>query len=309
MGGSSVPLASGSMVGEAGDVAVIDGVALEKTVGVSVASSHPRAPYFPRRFATAPRAARRTEATGWRRFVEDARWYGTKWFRQILFVALHPEEGFWELKRSGDWSSVLFLVALLIAARGLVMAVMGFHFVFFAVDKGAWSVEFVMEQITRTMTFGMTQFLYGGNPEDTSIVQEGVRIIIPFLTWSLAHYAVAMIFFGEGSFRDICVSAAFSFGPYIVIAPIATFVLTNSMTLNERSLFMTLSWGTQLWVAFLFYTHIRVIHDFGMGRTLATYGIGAITVIIIWALAALIFALSSNTYEFFYQVFYELTTR
>jgi hypothetical protein len=81
------------------------------------------------------------------------------------------------------------------------------------------------------------------------------------------------------------------------------------MTLNERSLFMTISWGTRLWVAYLFYTHIRVIHDFGTGRTLATYAIGAVTVIIIWALAALIFALSSNTYEFFYQVFYELTTR
>ena len=196
-----------------------------------------------------------------------------------------------------------------IAARGLVMAVMGFHFVFFAIDNTVWSVELVMEQISRTVTFGMTQFLYGGNPEDTSILQEGVRIIIPFVTWSLAHYAIAMIFFGEGSFKDICVSAAFSFGPYIVIAPIATFALTNSMTLNERSLFMTISWGTRLWVAYLFYTHIRVIHDFGTGRTLATYAIGAVTVIIIWALAALIFALSSNTYEFFYQVFYELTTR
>lgn len=309
MSGTTVPLPGGSLVGDSSGVAVIDGLAVEKAVEVAAVSGRPRAPYFPRRFATAPRAARRTEATGWRRFVEDARWFSTKWFRQMLFVAMHPEEGFWELKRSGDWSSVLFVVALLIAARGLVMAVMGFHFVFFAVDNSVWSVELVMEQISRTVTFGMTQFLYGGNPEDTSILQEGVRIIIPFVTWSLAHYAIAMIFFGEGSFRDICVSAAFSFGPYIVIAPAATFVLTNSMTLNERSLFMTISWGTRLWVAYLFYTHIRVIHDFGTGRTLATYAIGAVTVIIIWALAALIFALSSNTYEFFYQVFYELTTR
>ncbi len=309
MSGTTVPLPGGSLAGEPGGAALIDGLAVEKTVDVAVAPERGRAPYFPRRFATAPRAARRTEATGWRRFAEDAQVYSTKWFRQMLFVAMHPEEGFWELKRSGDWTSVLFVVALLIAARGLVMAVMGFHFVFFAIDNTVWSVEAVMEQISRTMTLGMTQFLYGGNPEDTSILQEGVRIIIPFVTWCLAHYAVAMIFFGEGSFRDICVSAAFCFGPYIVIAPIATFVLTNSMTLTERSLFMTISWGARLWVVYLFYTHIRVIHDFGTGRTLATYGIGAVTVIIIWALSALIFALSSNTYEFFYQVFYELTTR
>jgi hypothetical protein len=34
-----------------------------------------------------------------------------------------------------------------------------------------------------------------------------------------------------------------------------------------------------------------------------------ITVLIIWALGALVYALTSNTYEFFYEIFYELTTR
>jgi hypothetical protein len=31
--------------------------------------------------------------------------------------------------------------------------------------------------------------------------------------------------------------------------------------------------------------------------------------VIIWALAALVYALTTNTYQFFYEVFYELTTR
>lgn len=266
-------------------------------------------PYLPVRFPVTRTSSRRTELTGWRKAVDDARWYSTKWLRQLVFVALHPEDGFWEVKRAGDWWSVAFLVALLIGARGLVMATMGFHFVFFAIDQSTWSAERVFDLTTRTLTFGMTPYLYGGNPEDTSILQEGVRIAIPFVTWCLAHYAISMILFGEGSLRDICISAGFSFGPYILLAPLTTLVMTNTMTLTERGLYMALSWGTRAWVIYLIYTHIRVIHDFGTGRTWATYLIGSGTVIVIWALAALVFALSSNTWEFFYQVFYEITTR
>jgi hypothetical protein len=283
----------------------VDGLTIDHDAPASLR----QVPFHPARFPVTRRLSKRAEATGWRRVAEDLQWYGTKWLRQMVFVALHPEDGFWELKRTGDWWSVAFMVTLLIAARGAVMGLMGFHFVFLAIDQSAWSLERALDLITRTLTFGMTPFLYGGNPEDTSILQEAIRIVIPFVTWCLAHYAISMIFFGEGSFRDICVSAGFSFGPYIVLAPLATLVLTNTMTLQERGLYMSLSWMTRGWVAYLFYTHMRVIHDFTAARTLATYAIGAATVIVIWALAALVFALSSNTWEFFYQVFYEVMTR
>ena len=287
--------------------AILEGGALD--TDLDAPQTLGQAPFYPARFPVTRRASRRAEVTGWRRVADDVQWYGTKWLRQMVFVALHPEDGFWELKRGGDWWSVAFMLSLLIAARGAVMGFMGFHYVFFAIDQTQWSVERAFDLITRTLTFGLTSYLYGGNPEDTSILQEGVRIVIPFVTWCLAHYAISMIFFGEGSFRDICVSAGFSFGPYIVLAPLTTLVMTNTMTLQERGLYMSLSWITRAWVAYLFYTHMRVIHDFTTARTLATYAIGAATVIVIWALAALVFALSSNTWEFFYQVFYEVTTR
>jgi hypothetical protein len=287
--------------------AVVDGG--EFSVDLDVPPTLGRAPFYPARFPVTRRSASSAGATGWRRVAADVRWYSTKWLRQMMFVALHPEDGFWELKRGGDWWSVPFMVALLIAARGAVMGLMGFHFVFFAIDQSKWSAEWAFDLITRTLNFGVTSYLYGGNPEDTSILQEGFRIVIPFVTWCLAHYAVSMIFFGEGSFRDICVSASFSFGPYIVLAPLTTLVMTNTMTLQERGLYMSVIWFTRGWVAYLFYTHMRVIHDFTAARTVATYALGAATVIVFWALAALVFALSSNTWEFFYQVFYEVTTR
>jgi len=227
----------------------------------------------------------------------------------MLFVLTHPSEAFWELKRTGDWGSVAFMLVLAIAARMLLMSFMSFHYIFQAVDRTSWNLERIMQQVTSTFTLGTTNFIYNGNPEDSSIIQEALRILIPFVTWCLAHYAIAMIFYGEGGFKDICVSAAYSLSPYIAFSWPASLLLTNVTTLSERSLFYSISWIINFWVIYLFITHIRVIHDFTLRRTMATYVLSLITVILIWALVALVYALTTNTYEFFYELFYELTTR
>jgi hypothetical protein len=265
-------------------------------------------PVVPRRRIA--RRGQRTGAGGRARVIFDrSRWYLTKWFRQMLFVLTHPTEGFWELKRTGDWASVPFMLFLTVLARMALMGFMSFHYVFQAVDRTNWNLERIMQTITSTLTLGMTNFIYNGNPEDTSPIQESLRILIPFITWCLAHYAIALIFYGEGGLKDISIAAAFSLSPFIVFSWTASLILTNVTTLAERSLYYGVSWLINFWVIYLFFTHIRVIHDFTFRRTLATYALSLVTVIIIWALIALVYALTSNTYEFFYELFYELTTR
>lgn len=270
-------------------------------------------PAVPRRAGTGARRRRGRQVRRQERarvWLARGRWYLTKWFRQMLAVLTHPEDAFWELKRSGDWASVPFLMACVIAARMLILGTMGFHYIFqAAVDPNQRTFNGYMEYFCRTVTIGMTQFVYGGNPEDTSIFQESTRILLPFVTWCLAHYAIAMIFYGEGGLKDIAVSAAFSFTPYIFFSWIGSAILTNVTTLGEKQLWFALSWIIRIWVFWLFFTHIRVIHDFTFRRTVATYVISLITVVIIWALLALVYGLTSNTYSFFYEIFYELTTR
>ncbi|MBI3970262.1 MAG: YIP1 family protein [Chloroflexi bacterium] len=265
------------------------------------------APPIPRRRAGARPRQRAGER--WRVAARRTAWYTTKWFRQMLNVLAHPEDAFWELKRTGDWLAVPFLLALAILSRMGVMSFMGFHYVFQGVETTKWNFESLMENFTRTFSLGMTQFIYGGNPEDTSLIQEGIRILVPFATWCLAHYAIAMIFYGEGGIKDIAVSAAFSLTPFILFAWPASLILTNITTLTEKSMYFNISWIVRIWIIYLFWTHIRVIHDFTAKRTLGTYVISLLGVTIIWALLALVYALTSNTYEFFYELFYELTTR
>ncbi|HEX2036353.1 MAG TPA: YIP1 family protein [Chloroflexota bacterium] len=267
------------------------------------------APSLPRRRA-APRGAPQAGTGARARVIAGrVRWYATKWFRQMLFVMAHPTEAFWELKRTGDWMSVPVLLLLAIASRMLVMSFMSFHYIFQGVERTNWNFERIMQTLTSSTTLGMTNFIYNANPEDTSIIQEGLRILVPFITWVLAHYAISMIFYGEGGLRDIAVSAAFSLTPYIFFAWPASLILTNITTLAERQLYFGVSWVVNLWVFWLFVTHQRVIHDFTFKRTVFVYALSLITMVIIWALMAMLWALTVNTYEFFYEIFYEMTTR
>jgi hypothetical protein len=272
------------------------------------------APAIPRRRSTTAGGRRATQTRGDRARVwtRKAGWYLTKWFRQMLHVITHPEDAFWDLKRTGDWWSVPFMLVCAIAARSLIMAFMGFHYIFQGpaeTPPAKWTFDGVMEFIGRTFTLSMTNFFYSGNPEDTSVIQEMFRIVVPFITWCLAHYAIAMIFYGEGSLKSVCVSAAFSFTPFILFSWPAALFLTNVTTLSEKGMYYSISYIIRLWMIYLFFVHMRVIHDFTVKRTLATYVLSLITVIIIWGLLALVYALSSNTYEFFYGIFYEFTTR
>ncbi len=274
------------------------------------------APGLPRR-SRAPMpgtrgARRRTTADRAREWTRTGGWYVTKWFKQMLNVITRPEDAFWDLKRTGDWLSVPFMLLCAIAARGMIMGFMGFHYIFQGpadVIPKKWNFDAWAETIGRNLTLSLTNFFYSGNPEDTSIIQEAFRIIVPFATWCLAHYAIAMIFYGEGNLKHISVAGAFSLTPYILFSWPAAIFLTNVTTLSEKGIYYGVSYIIRFWIIYLFFTHIRVIHDFTAKRTVATYILGLVTVIIIWGLLALVYALSSNTYEFFYGIFYEFTTR
>ena len=239
-----------------------------------------------------------------------ARWYLTKWFRQMLFVLTSPTEAFWELKRTGDWGSVAFMLTLAVASRMLLMQFMSFHYIFQAVDRTNWNLERIMQQRHLHLHPGDDQLHLqrqprghlrraGGDPH-----RPPLHHLVPR---PLRHRHDLLRRGGpEGHLpsRRRSPSRRSSCSPGRRRS-----ILTNATTLSERSLYYAVSWIINFWVIYLFFTHIRIIHDFTFKRTIATYALSLITVILIWALAALVFALTSNTYEFFYELFYELTTR
>ena len=103
----------------------------------------------------------------------------------------------------------------------------------------SFNLEQALNWVSQSATLGMTNFFYDSSPERVSVILEFVRILIPFGTWCLAHYAVASIFFGEGKFKDVVVAASFCFMPYILFSWPLTALMTNITTLKEKDVYFT----------------------------------------------------------------------
>ena len=265
-----------------------------------------------RSIAYAPvRRTRREKVGAWTR---ESLWWLNKVAKQGLSVLAHPADAFWDLKRTGDWLTIPFILLLVIAARMMTLAATNFQYVFIKPgtleigQSGGFSLEQLMSWASQSATLGMTNFFYDSSPERVSVILEFVRILIPFVTWCLAHYAVASIFFGEGRFKDVVVAASFCFTPYILFSwPIAA-ILTNVTTLKEKDLYFTATFAVGFWAAYLYFVQIRTIHDFSNKQTWVTWMISLVTVIFIWALFVVLFVLTSQVTEFVRDVAYELFT-
>ncbi len=264
-----------------------------------------------RSIAYAP--VRRTRREVFGQWVRDVLWWLNKVAKQGLSVLAHPSDAFWDLKRTGDWLAIPILLLLVITARMLTLALTNFQYVFSKPGQlELGTTEFNLEQAlnwaSQSATLGMTNFFYDSSPERVSVILEFVRILIPFGTWCLAHYAVASIFFGEGKFKDVVVAASFCFMPYILFSWPITALMTNITTLKEKDVYFTATFAVGFWAAYLYFVQIRTIHDFSNKQTWSCWIISLITVILIWALFIVLFVLTSQVTEFFRDVIYELFT-
>lgn len=257
--------------------------------------------------------ARRRRVSRWRLAWRGSKWYATKWSRQALRCLTEPSEAFWELKRTGDWRAVPVFLALALAARMLTLQFTGLPFVYERAKAAAAIGKFEPDQwvqyFIQVVTIGMTDFYYSSLPEDVSAILEFLRIVVPFGTWLLAHYAIAQIFYGEGGMKDIAVSAAFSLTPFILLSWPAALILTNVLSLEEKGIWFSWSFFVNLWVIFLFYKHQEAIHDFTPGRAILVWVLSLISVVLLWALLALLAILTSSTWEFFKELLYEVVAR
>jgi hypothetical protein len=120
--------------------------------------------------------------------------------------------------------------------------------------------------------------------------------------------AVAEIFYGEGTFRNIVISSAWDLWPYIVLTlPLS--LMTNAITLDEKVFYQAggyLMWGLLIWQ---FFNQVRTLHNFSTGRAIAVMVLTLIGMLIIWVLLGLVYALTSEVVRFIQQVALEIYVR
>ncbi|MFK7692098.1 YIP1 family protein [Paenibacillus sp. HJGM_3] len=194
------------------------------------------------------------------------------------FLMFHPYEGFYRLKgRRLSW--IALLVILLAAAAVRLLSMFGTGFAFNPVDLSKINVP-----------LGLAVFF------------------VPWFTWVIANYLVSTVKDGEGMLREVLQSSVYALIPYIVFT-IPIVLLSNVLVLEEGILVQTLTWAMWLWMFTLFFVKTQVIHNFDFTENVKIILIALFTIAVLWIFIVVTFGLSYNLYDFFYQLYREVTLR
>jgi hypothetical protein len=201
---------------------------------------------------------------------------GLKMAKQVL---THPLDFFYDIQfeNRAKWGHAIVLVALTVAVHLLTILITGYSF-------------------------------EAREPYQISVIAESVWIILPWITWCVSNWGVSSIMDGEGKFKDIFVSSAYTFVPYIMLAlPIA--IVSNILSVDENVIYHLLVWFTYLWVALLVLIQVKVVHDFELGKMFWITLLTLIGIFIIWFIGLLVFGLVNQAINFVIDIIKEINFR
>jgi len=142
-------------------------------------------------------------------------------------------------------------------------------------------------------------------PRDTNIWLETVKLLLPVLTWVISCYAITTISEGETLLSEIFASAAYSMVPYIVFTiPLA--LLSRVMESNQLLLYNALNIIILAWVLLTFFLSVKTLNNYTTGQTVKVCIVSLITMLLIWAVLLLLFALSSQLIQFIWDIVMEI---
>ena len=196
------------------------------------------------------------------------------------YVAFHPMDGFWDLKRENRGS---LRVALLFT--GLLCVVM------------------VAQR-------QLTGFLFNtANIKELNLLIEISKVLLPFGLWCISNWCVTSLMQGEGKLRDIATMTGYALLPMLVLNMVGI-VLSNLMTSKEGDFYFFCVALGALWSLGLILLGHQQIHDYTLGRSLFVTFLTVVVMAVVVFLAILLIVLlqqmigfgSDLLNEIFYRV-------
>lgn len=122
----------------------------------------------------------------------------------------------------------------------------------------------------------------------------------------IANYLVCSVKDGEGRFGEVIQGSTYALAPYLFFS-VPIMILSNIVTLDERVIVDALNAIMYIWMAVMMLVMTQVIHNFDFLETIKNIAITIFTIGLIWLFAFIVFGLSYNLYDFFYQLYKEVT--
>jgi len=146
------------------------------------------------------------------------------------------------------------------------------------------------------------------NPAFINSMRDFFITTIALVLFCVSNWAVTSITDGEGKLKEIFMTVCYAMTPITLLFIPAT-VLSNVLTSNEVGFyFMLVSFAT-FWFAVLTVVGLIVIHDYGVGKALATFVLTIVALLVIVFLLTLLLTLVQQLYVFLNGLWTEITLR
>ena len=196
-----------------------------------------------------------------------------------LHISTHPFDGFWDMKRErkGKMSTALTIMALMLLTH-------------------------VWAQQLEAFLFNPEKFV----PYD--MLFELTKLVLLLGIFCVANWSVTTLLQGEGSFRDIVMTTGYACLPLVLI-PLPAALISHLCTYTEQVYLTAAGVIAWMWFFFLLFAGIMTVHQYTLGRMLATTVLTAAAMIAIVFIGLLFFNLFSQLISFIYSIYKEILLR
>ena len=140
--------------------------------------------------------------------------------------------------------------------------------------------------------------------QDTNILLECGRILLPVLTLVISIYAVESILYGETKLKMIYTTVTYCMIPFLIITPVQI-GLSQIMSLEDGGLYGVIGIVMWIWIVLLVFVSIMYMNNFSLKKAVLISLLSIIFTVIIWGIAIMAVAMTIQFAGFIGEMYRE----
>lgn len=145
-------------------------------------------------------------------------------------------------------------------------------------------------------------------PTELSSIDELKFIVLPFLLFCVSNWSLTTLMDGEGKFKEIVTATGYAALPLVIVF-LPQIGISNFMTEAESPFYYLLDSIAYLWFAWLLFVGTMTVHQYSIGKTVATLFLTVLVMAFIVFLGILCFSLVQQMATFIQALYREIIVR
>ena len=141
-----------------------------------------------------------------------------------------------------------------------------------------------------------------------NIIEEAMKIFLPFVLFVFANYLIGSIREGEGRFKDIYVTTIFSLAPYFLSLPILV-ILSKGLTYNETFIISLIQFVSIFITVIYFFFMVKETHFYNVKETVASIFLSFFTMVLMLLGAFIVYILLNELFKLIIDLIMEVYYR